>query len=103
MFFWESKQNGEIGKYFKGELTVEDAAYAVAREWASAGVPKGKKTQTGKVSDGTKITYHDKNALNGAHYVATETIRALSETKKMLDEAGGYELILKNGLESLKE
>jgi hypothetical protein len=36
-------------------------------------------------------------------YTATKTIKALEETKKMLDEAGGYETVLNYGLESLKD
>ncbi|QDF28498.1 hypothetical protein [Halarcobacter anaerophilus] len=102
LYFWESKKT-DIGNYFRGKVTVEKAAYAVAKEWASAGVPKGEKLDNGTVSDGTKKSYYDGDGLNSAHYTATETIKALKETKKMLDEAGGYELVLKNGLESLKD
>ncbi len=103
LYFWESKQNGEIGKYFKDKLSVEKAAYAVSREWASAGVPKGEKLKNGTVSDGTKKSYYDGDGANNAHYTATETIKALEETKKMLDQAGGYKTVLRNGLESLKD
>ena len=95
LFFWESKKT-DIGNYFRGKITVEDAAYAVAKEWASAGVPKGKTTKNGVISDGSKVTYFDDTALNKAHYPATETMKALKETKKMLDNAGGYEAILNN-------
>ena len=43
LYFWEDKQE-EISLYFMDKTTVEEAAYAVSKEWASAAVPKNKST-----------------------------------------------------------
>ena len=80
------------------KTTVEQAAYAVAQEWASAAVPKGleimkKKGQDkGKISDGN-ISFYDSDGLNKAHYSADKTIEALEATKKMIYAAGGYDSV----------
>ena len=97
LFFWEYKQE-KISLYFMDKTTVEEAAYAVAQEWASAAVPKGleimkKKGQDkGKISDGN-ISFYDSDGLNKAHYSADKTIEALEATKKMIDAAGGYDSV----------
>ena len=97
LFFWEYKQE-KISLYFMDKTTVEQAAYAVAQEWASAAVPKGleimkKKGQDkGKISDGN-ISFYDSDGLNKAHYSADKTIEALEATKKMIYAAGGYDSV----------
>lgn len=97
LFFWDEKRS-DIGKYFEGKGSVIEAAYSIAQEWASAAVPKGlpvrkKKTENvGKISDGT-ISFYDSDGLNKAHYPASLTIKALEETKKLIDSLGGYETI----------
>ena len=97
LFFWEYKQE-KISLYFMDKTTVEEAAYAVAQEWASAAVPKGleimkKKGQDkGKISDGN-ISFYDSDGLNKAHYSADKTIEALEATKKMIYAAGGYDSV----------
>jgi len=93
LYFWEAKQK-DIGKYFKGNKTSEEAAYAVSKEWASAGVPNGLYTKSGAKSDGT-VSYYGGDGLNKAHYSATKTVQALEDTKTMLDAYGGYEKVLK--------
>lgn len=94
LYFWEKKRP-KIGNYFKGNTTVKEAAYNISKEWASAGTPKGYKIANGTVSDGTQ-SYYGGDGLNSAHYSSDITIKALEKTKKMIDEYGGYEQILKN-------
>ena len=96
LFFWEAKR-AIIGEYFRGKTSVENAAYAVSKEWASAGVPSGMKTEMKRISSGN-VTYYDRRGLNKAHYSATKTIDALEKTKAMLDAYGGYDLIKAEGL-----
>jgi len=93
LYFWESKQKN-IGRYFKGTKTAKDAAYSVAKEWASAGVPNGLYTKSGSKSDGN-MSYYGGDGLNSAHYSGADTIKALEETKVMLDLYGGYDKVIK--------
>ena len=107
LFFWEYKQE-KISLYFMDKTTVEQAAYAVAQEWASAAVPKGleimkKKGQDkGKISDGN-ISFYDSDGLNKAHYSADKTIEALEATKKMIYAAGGYDSVRNDTLSILSK
>ncbi|WP_257210170.1 type IV secretion protein Rhs [Aggregatibacter actinomycetemcomitans] len=107
LYFWEEKKS-KISQYFKGNETVTNAAYAVAQEWASAGVPKGlpimkKKGQDkAKISDGN-ISFYDSDGLNKAHYPADKTIEALEATKKMIDAAGGYDSVRNETLSILNK
>ena len=97
LFFWEDKQE-EISLYFMDKATVKEAAYAVAKEWSSAAVPAGedlvkkKGDKEARKSDGT-MSYYDSDGLNKAHYSADKTIEALEATKKMIDAAGGYDVV----------
>ena len=97
LYFWEDKQE-EISLYFMDKTTVEQAAYAVAQEWSSAAVPAGKPLvkkkgdKEARKSDGT-MSYYDSDGLNKAHYSADVTINALKETKKIIDNFGGYSLV----------
>ena len=55
-----------LNDYLKGGKTsIEQAQYEASKEWASIPVPKGEKTQSGKISDGT-MTFYDKNKGNKA-------------------------------------
>lgn len=55
-----------LNNYLKGGKTsLDQAQYEASMEWASIPVPKGYKTQTGRISDGTS-TYYDKNKGNKA-------------------------------------
>ena len=107
LFFWEYKQE-KISLYFMDKTIVEQAAYAVAQEWASAAVPKGleimkKKGQDkGKISDGN-ISFYDSDGLNKAHYSADKTIEALEATKKMIYAAGGYDSVRNDTLSILSK
>ena len=55
LYFWESKRS-DISEYFRNRKTVKQAAYAVAQEWASAGVPKEEFTKSKNESDGGLVT-----------------------------------------------
>ena len=98
-YFWEKKRP-TVGKYFKGAASVEDAAYAISKEWASAGTPKGYKIATGKISNGS-MSYYGGDGLNKAHYSASKTIEALKRTKKMLDDCNGYNSVKNKQLKNL--
>ena len=104
LYFWEKKRS-TIGEYFKGTSTEIEAAYAVSKEWASAATPKGlpvakKKNQiNARISDGT-ISFYDSDGLNKAHYSAEVTMKALRETKGMIEAAGGYDLVKEQTLSS---
>ncbi|WP_225535452.1 hypothetical protein, partial [Acinetobacter towneri] len=55
-----------LNDYLKGGKTsLGRAQYEAAMEWASIPVPKGFKTQSGRISDGT-VTYYDTNKGNRA-------------------------------------
>ena len=92
LYFWEDKQEA-ISLYFMDKTTVEEAAYAVSKEWASAAVPKNKSTYKGKFISNGYMSYYAGDGMNNAHYSADVTINALKETKKIIDNFGGYSLV----------
>ena len=92
LYFWEDKQE-EISLYFMDKTTVEETAYAVSKEWASAAVPKNKSTYKGKFISNGYMSYYAGDGMNNAHYSADVTINALKETKKIIDNFGGYSLV----------
>lgn len=56
----------QLHKYLNGgNVSVEHAQYEASKEWASIPVPKGFKTQTNRISDGS-MTYYDKGKGNRA-------------------------------------
>ena len=101
LYFWESKRS-DISEYFRNRKTVKQAAYAVAQEWASAGVPKGEFTKSKNESDGGLVTYYDDKPGNKAHYSADATIKALNDTKKMINAAGGYDAVREISLSKIR-
>ena len=101
LYFWESKRS-DISEYFRNRKTVKQAAYAVAQEWASAGVPKGEFTKSKNESDGGVVTYYDDKPGNKAHYSADVTIKALNDTKKMINAAGGYDAVREISLSKIR-
>jgi rhs element vgr protein len=101
MFFWEEKVS-KVASFFRGKIGVDKAAYAISREWASAGVPKGEPTKTGRVSDGGLETYYDDKPGNKAHYSADITIKALNDTKEMINAAGGYDAVREISLSKIR-
>jgi len=92
MFFWEEKVS-KVASFFRGNIDAKSAAYAISMEWASAGVPKGEPTKSKNMSDGGLVTYYDAKPGNKAHYPAEKTIEALINTKKMIEAAGGYDVV----------
>lgn len=58
-----------------GKTSIEQAQYEASMEWASIPVPKGYKTQSGKISDG-HTTYYDANKGNKAKKGHGEKVRA---------------------------
>ncbi|PJG84291.1 hypothetical protein [Conservatibacter flavescens] len=49
--------------------------------------------KTKKISDGSLQTFYDGNKMNKAHYSARKTIETLQQTKRMIDDVGGYEVV----------
>ncbi|SMF98958.1 hypothetical protein [Burkholderia singularis] len=49
---------------------------------ARLAVPKGMKTESGRISDGT-ITYYDRSGQNRASILAAEMLQALQNTRAM--------------------
>ena len=101
MFFWEEKVS-KVASFFRGKVGVDKAAYAISREWASAGVPKGEPTESGNISGGGLVTYYDAKPGNKAHYSADVTIKALNDTKQMIDTAGGYDVVREISLSKIR-
>ena len=62
-------------------------------------IMKKKGQDKGKISDG-KISFYDSDGLNKAHYSAEVTMKALRETKGMIEAAGGYDLVKEQTLSS---
>ncbi|WP_242649534.1 hypothetical protein [Rodentibacter pneumotropicus] len=89
LYFWEDKQE-QISLYFMNKTTVEEAAYAVSREWASAATPKNKPTYKRKFISNGYMSYYTGDGMNKAHYSAEQTIQALKDTKIMIEKFGGY-------------
>ena len=52
-------------------------------------------------SNGT-ISYCDSDRLNKAHYSADITIKALNDTKKMINAAGGYDAVREISLSKIR-
>lgn len=85
-----------LNNYLKGGKTSLDRAqYEAAMEWASIPVPKGFKTQSGRISDGT-VTYYDTNKGNRAKKghggkIRTElqNIRSANAVKKETPSGSG--------------
>ncbi len=65
----------ELNDYVNGgKSSLEDTQYALSKVWASVPVPKGRKTQTKRISDGN-VTYYDSNGGNKAKKGQGEAIR----------------------------
>ena len=101
MFFWEEKVS-KVASFFRGNIDAKSAAYAISMEWASAGVPKGEFTKSKNESDGGLVTYYDDKPGNKAHYSADVTIKALNDTKKMINAAGGYDAVREISLSKIR-
>ena len=102
MFFWEEKVS-KVASFFRGNIDAKSAAYAISMEWASAGVPKGEPTKSKNMSDGGLVTYYDAKPGNKAHYSADVTIKALNDTKRMINAAGGYDVVREISLSKIRD
>ncbi|EGY9635612.1 hypothetical protein JEF38_004548 [Salmonella enterica subsp. enterica serovar Rough O:c:z] len=71
----------EFINYLEGDGNVEDAIYAWAKEFASAGVRKGKQISKGRISANDGHGYYDGDGLNKASLLPDDMVRALEESK----------------------
>ncbi|KVE23794.1 hypothetical protein WS67_21425 [Burkholderia singularis] len=84
--FLADNKRRAIADYLTGRSNQSGAAlYAIAKEWASVAVPKGMKTESGRISDGT-ITYYDRSGQNRASIPAAEMLQALQNTRAMYQQ-----------------
>ena len=67
-----------LDKFLNRQGSVRDAAYDIAKEWASAGVEPGRSRSNGSKA-GYKDTYYGKG--NAAHYTYEELVKVLIEAK----------------------
>ncbi|MGU3414481.1 hypothetical protein ACLBW0_10895 [Enterobacteriaceae bacterium C34A] len=67
--------------YLEGSGSVEDAAYAWAKEFASAGVRKGCIINKGNIARYDGISYYAGDGLNKAHIMPDDMVRVLEESK----------------------
>ena len=70
-----------IIKYLEHDGDVEDAIYDWAKEFASAGVRKGKTISKGRVAAFEGSSYYQGDGLNSAHILPDEMVEALKESK----------------------
>ncbi|MEJ5074920.1 hypothetical protein WH357_21735 [Enterobacter ludwigii] len=68
--------------YLEGDGSVEDAAYAWAKEFASAGVRKGRAISKGRVAEVDGVSYYAGDGLNKAHIMPDDMVKVLSDSKK---------------------
>lgn len=69
------RKRPDMRKFFDGQpVEIDDVIYDMSKEWASIAVPKGYKTETGKISDGNR-TYYDKNKGNKAKKGSYDSIK----------------------------
>ncbi len=71
--------------YLEGDGSVEDAAYAWALEFASAGVRKGKKISKGRIAQTEGVSYYAGDGLNKAHIMPDDMVRKLEESKNVIN------------------
>ncbi|MFI0560582.1 hypothetical protein ACH33A_23210 [Escherichia coli] len=70
-----------IIEYLEGNGNVEDAIYAWAQEFASAGVRKGKTISKGRTAHNEGVSYYSGDGLNRAHLMPDEMVKILEESK----------------------
>ncbi|NOH53323.1 hypothetical protein F0266_10300 [Vibrio coralliilyticus] len=71
-----TKKRPKIMKFLKGEGNIEDAIYDWAKEFASAGVEKGRKISKGRIAKGGE-SYYSGDGLNKAHISPSQMKSAL--------------------------
>ncbi|WP_176076853.1 mannosyl-glycoprotein endo-beta-N-acetylglucosamidase [Burkholderia dolosa] len=72
-----------ISDYLSGKSEqLGEAIYATAKEWASVAVPKGMKTESGRISDGT-MTFYDKSGKNKASITEAQMRLAMQNSRAL--------------------
>lgn len=77
---------GAAKKFLYGKSeNANDALYLISKQWASMPVPKGYKTKSGRISDGTNA-YYDNDGVNATHSKTTadNAENILKETQKQV-------------------
>ncbi|AQQ20255.1 mannosyl-glycoprotein endo-beta-N-acetylglucosamidase [Burkholderia cenocepacia] len=75
-----------ISDYLSGKSEQLGAAiYATAKEWASVAVPKGMKTESGRISDGT-MTFYDKSGKNKASITEAQMQLAMQNSRALYQQ-----------------
>ncbi|OCG41332.1 hypothetical protein [Gilliamella sp. Bif1-4] len=70
-----------IIKYLEHDGDIEDAIYDWAKEFASAGVRKGKTISGGRVAAFEGSSYYQGDGLNSAHILPDQMVKVLRESK----------------------
>jgi len=71
----------KIINYLENNGDVEDAIYDWAKEFASAGVRKGKNISGGRIADFEGSSYYQGDGLNSAHILPNKMVEVLIESK----------------------
>lgn len=75
-----------IADYLSGKSEqLGEAIYATAKEWASVAVPKGMKTESGRISDGT-MTFYDKSGKNKASITEAQMRLAMQNSRALYQQ-----------------
>ncbi|MCO1402852.1 hypothetical protein [Burkholderia multivorans] len=75
-----------IYDYLSGKSEqLGEAIYATAKEWASVAVPKGMKTESGRISDGT-MTFYDKSGKNKASITEAQMRLAMQNSRALYQQ-----------------
>ena len=86
-----SKKRPQIIKYLEKEGSIHDAMYAVAKEWASIGVEKGKRISDKKIEKDGKVTYEKRFAVGGESFYAGDGLNQAhispKEIKSVLEKS----------------
>ncbi|KVE37657.1 hypothetical protein [Burkholderia sp. BDU5] len=81
-----SNKRRAISDYLSGKSDQLGAAiYATAKEWASVAVPKGMKTESGRISDGT-LTFYDKSGKNKATIFQAQMEQAMQNSRALYQQ-----------------
>ena len=75
-------KRSQIIKLLEGSGNIEDAMHAWAKEFASAGVEKGKKISRGRIAKGGE-SYYSGDGLNKAHLTPEKMKSVLLESKSL--------------------
>ena len=74
-----TKKRPNIIRFLRGKGRIEDAIYDWAKEFASAGVERGRKISKGRIAVGGE-SYYSGDGLNKAHILPEEMKRSLNQS-----------------------